>query len=372
MQDVTFHQIDAYHPTTFLERGVSVPFTTPILAGSRARPSIRYGIEVIVPNPSGGRGVYILPWNGVTEMFQPTVHDHRLCLRVAELPAVSPSAIRRAARAVLAEGLAGHDARDAAETAYALEADERLVTNYTLLMNLVGQVESISAAETLSEAASSPAEIERRAKQAIALIAPALGHSPESVAEILEQLAAVLAPIGLGSLASSARAARDIDKLIRLRDEAREWGTAKFDDVAPAARLLADVAQITIVCAQRTLEEARRPTGDVVALLHSWTAAAEHIGHVMSRPEWLLDGWSQICVLWDSADTDESRKAIMPELSILLPVLPREASEWAGLDVEAVNTLRFRRFVNLNVDWRTGMTVYDQIARNEKLRALAA
>ena len=51
-----------YEPATFLDRGVTVPFTTPMLMGARARPrEDREGLEVIIANPSGTSGVYILP-----------------------------------------------------------------------------------------------------------------------------------------------------------------------------------------------------------------------------------------------------------------------------------------------------------------------
>ena len=40
-----------YHPTTFQERGVALPFTTPMLGGARARLSHNRGIEIIVRNP---------------------------------------------------------------------------------------------------------------------------------------------------------------------------------------------------------------------------------------------------------------------------------------------------------------------------------
>ena len=49
-----------YHPTTFLERGVVVPFTTPLLAGARARSARKPGIELVLHNPSGGLGVYVM------------------------------------------------------------------------------------------------------------------------------------------------------------------------------------------------------------------------------------------------------------------------------------------------------------------------
>src|ERR1700679_4215228 len=91
--------VSSHHPTTFLERGVAVPFTTPMLLGARARPSDRGGIELIVPNPSGARGFYIVPWSGVCRLCRPTVHDPRLYQRIAEREGVTPSSIRVAAQA---------------------------------------------------------------------------------------------------------------------------------------------------------------------------------------------------------------------------------------------------------------------------------
>jgi hypothetical protein len=73
-----FKTTSGFLPTTFLERGVAVPFTTPILIGARARPGERKPLELIVPNPSGARGVYILPWDGISGLCKPTVHDRRL------------------------------------------------------------------------------------------------------------------------------------------------------------------------------------------------------------------------------------------------------------------------------------------------------
>ena len=53
--------IPSHQSATFGERGVSVPFTTPALAGARVRRDARHGLALLVPNPSGGRGIYVLP-----------------------------------------------------------------------------------------------------------------------------------------------------------------------------------------------------------------------------------------------------------------------------------------------------------------------
>jgi hypothetical protein len=68
-----------YEPASFLDRGVALPFTTPLLFGARARAASDHsGLEVIIANPSGGKGVYILPWGAIPQICVPTLHDRRL------------------------------------------------------------------------------------------------------------------------------------------------------------------------------------------------------------------------------------------------------------------------------------------------------
>src|ERR1700712_948232 len=95
--------IRPYHPVTFLERGVAVPFTTPMLAGTRARPADKGGLELVIPNPSGGRGVYIMAWTSISALCTPTLHDRQLNERIATLTNVTPHTIRQVGREVAHE-----------------------------------------------------------------------------------------------------------------------------------------------------------------------------------------------------------------------------------------------------------------------------
>ena len=63
--------------------------------------------------------------------------------------------------------------------------------------------------------------------------------------------------------------------------------------------------------------------------------------------------------------------AALVEIGALVPVIPREAREWTGMTEQIDPSLRLRRTIPLNEDWRTGETVFDLIARNEHLRAAA-
>ena len=162
--------VQPYHPTTFLERGVLIPFTTPLLGGTRARPGDKHGLELVIPNPSGGQGVYIMDWTSIPALCRPTLHDRALNDRVAAVHSIAPSTIRRVAREVAAEGLAGEEAMQAALAATDTDRGDRTITNYLLLMALIEQVGLFAGA------APGVPDIETRARLTVARIAPRLGR----------------------------------------------------------------------------------------------------------------------------------------------------------------------------------------------------
>ncbi|MBV8616168.1 MAG: hypothetical protein JOY66_20690 [Acetobacteraceae bacterium] len=361
--------VQAYHPTTFLERGVAVPFTTPALQGSRARPPARGGLEIVVPNPSGGRGVYILPWAGVCQLCRPTVHDTLLTERVAALRSVTPAAMRQVACELAAEGFAGRSAQAAAGTAAKGDREDRLTANFLLLLALTEQVYPADLG-ALSAERVSPRELEQRARRAVARVGPRIGRSPEAVAEALEQLAEAFAGIGVPRQTPAPRMIRLLDALARLRADMLAWSKEHAGDSAAQAEMAGAVADLTIACARRTLADAHALVGDMPTLLRNWAAAPDPLRAAIARPEWLLDGWEQICLLWRNATRDGGQRGALSEMALLVPVLPREASDWVGTVIDTDLTMRFRKLVRQNEDWRSGVIV-ERVARYEALRALA-
>ena len=370
MSETSLPAIKPYHPITFLERGVAVPFTTPLLAGTRARPVDRLGVELIVPNPSGGRGVYIMGWNGIAALCSPTLHDRMLTERIERLTTVTPSGMRRIARQIAAEGLAGEEASRAARTSEEHDKADRLVSNYLLLMALVDQVES--AIPGARRAKASAADIRDRARHAVHEIAPRLGRTTEWVASALEAISDALANIGVSPDGETSRIGRLVAMLTRCKEEIMDWQRIRRrDDESAYAEMICGVADATLALAEEMMAQARRPTGDVVGLLRLWTTDADEITRLAARPEWLLDGWEPICLLWELALDDADRRAALVEMAGQVPVIPREAWEWTEKFTERDISMRLRRLIPLNEDWRTGAAVFEQIARNEHLRALA-
>ena len=358
----------SYQPITFLERGASVPFTTPMLAGTRVRPADRFGLELIVPNPSGGRGDYILPWTGLRSLCRPTVHDMKLTERISALRSVTPATIRTAARQLAAEGLAGRAASAAAEAAQASEAEMQIFTNFHLLLCLVQQAEPPGSAAIAPEQ-DNPANIEKRAKRTIAAIAPRLRQDAEAIARRLEELAVLFSPIGLGQRATQSRIPHAIASLKLLRREV--WGLPATGDeqVAGQVEMVVSTADATLRLANATVRETRASANQLVKLLVNWRVDAMSVGRMLARPDWLLDGWERICRLWAAASTDAERREALDEIIPLLPIIPKEAGEWVGFHVEFERVPRTQRLVVRHEDWRTGLCVQDTIARNEALLA---
>jgi hypothetical protein len=365
----TLPLVASHHPTTFLERGVAVPFTSPLLAGARVRPADRGGIEVIVPNPSGGRGVYILPWSGICRLSRPTVHDSSLYLRITERQGITPGTIRTAARAVAAQGLAGQEAVEAAGVAEAGETRDRLATNFLLMVAAVRQIDPTGVVDEAEVMGRHPA-LQRRAKHSLEQIAPRLGRSAEAVFSDLEQLAGVLTPIGLEQQEPPARVPRLLAAISRFRVAAAQWAFENPDESGAQASVAATIAAVTITCAEATLAEARASARTITELLQEWVTAPEPVARRLARTEWLVDGWEQICALWENSTSNAARRAALMEITLMVPVLPREVASWLDQQIDTEATRNLPRLVLANIDWRTAM-YFERVARNEHLRALA-
>ena len=357
-----------YQPTTFLDRGASVPFTTPVLTGARVRPSDRLGLEMIVPNPSGGRGHYILPWTDMGALCRPTVHDAQLTERIAGLHTVTPATIRRAGREIASRGLAGRAAGNAAGLALAQERESLVMTNFQLVLRLVQQEEPPDNA-TIPPEAERPVELERRAKRTIAIIAPRLGQDADAIGSSLEQLATLYDPIGLGPRATPARLPNAVGLLKLLRQEAALLPT-DADEHAPALLdMLVKTADMTLALAEQAICEARSLTDQITGLVVAWQTNSPALSRKLARADWLMDGWDRILQLWAVDPRPAARRDVLDEIAGLLPIIPREAGDWVGSQLNVQTVIHLRRLIPGHHDWRTGLCVHDYVARNEALLA---
>jgi hypothetical protein len=348
-----------YLPATFRDRGVAVPFTTPLLAGARVRAAEQGGTELVMLNPGGGRGVYILACNALGALCRPSVHDTRLNQKISLLPSITPASVRDAARQVAASGLAGREAMATAQTLAEADERDRREIEAAVLAALVRQ---------LGPPIAEPVVVGQLAER----LAPLLDAEPQSVVTALKALVEGLLSVGLPGQSPAGRAARTIERLASLGLDLNLW---LCDSVADTNADLADMilasAELARTAASTALAATRGLMGDPVGLLRAFTKVPESITHRMSRPEWLLDGWEPVYLLWHSAEGPADRHGTLVQMARLVPSLPREVSEWvASMGDNGHNTVA-RRAIGLDAKVRSDAMATGLAARNERLRALA-
>lgn len=347
---------------------MALPFTTPMPGGARARLSRNRGIELIVRNPAGGKGVYVMPLSALTTLCRPTLHDKVVCNRLAFLETVTPTTVRAIGRAAAAEGLAGEDAmRTARQAGKSEETDRRAVVHH-LLSTLIRQV---GAGPDASPAIPGPdlADLDTRARQIVAWLAPRLGQSAGWGIKALNAIADTMTAVGIGDLG---RMSALVNLLAAMREQIADWANTQRDsDRVLWAHTVCSIVEFTRSRAATMLVRTRTLTDDMVGLLRLWATDAPAIIRIAERPEWLLDGWEQICLIWNHAQDNSARRVALAEIADCIPTIPRELNEWDGGRGKFDDVFAEQVRISVNEDWRTGAAVFDLIARNEQLRAAA-
>jgi hypothetical protein len=304
----------AIRAETFRERGVSVPFTTPFLFGARLRDGEDgRAREIVVANPYGGAGVYVLPARNAKDVCSPTVHDRLLLERLEAEPDLSPVLVVRLALALGVQGYAGRLVRRAAEQAHR----EREV----LRESLRGKP---SRAATLSSGEGDPAGAEevlgfrRRLLERLRETVKFFPASAETQGPNGTRAALALFHAGI--------AVRRGEALLRAID-----------------------AIFTVA----------KGTDD--------TSVPGRLRMLANELAWILDGWDVVCALWRRAP---GRMIVAPfgDLGRLVPVMPPGVAREAGLGTEWETMFRVAeglRFVAPGL----GMRRVDMIAEVERLRA---
>ena len=360
---------ETFLPSTFMERGVSVPFTSQKMAGARVRMDREGRLESVLPNP-GGRGFYVRPWWAVGELCQPTAHDSQLIERVGRLSLILPRTVRGAAQAVAAEGLAGRSAMSAAQAAIELEAQTRVRTHNALLLRLIEECET-RGQNRVPLAHDRPANIQQRGLLSVSQLAETLGCRPDGVTSALQDMAEDFSSLGLGEGAADAYVPRMVAKLAQMRVGLR--GLAATSDAAQVdLRLVVEVMDVVLASVETAGREALALPQQMASLVRCWLADLDIVRRQMTTAEWLLDGWERIFSLWRLQEVDKQRGLPAREIAGLLPMAPPAEKLAADMVAPLQKVLQDRhRRGAATVEWQTGVTLLDQIERNEALLAHA-
>ncbi|WP_419730975.1 hypothetical protein [Lichenicola sp.] len=317
-----------------VDLGVHLPFIAPTLCGVRVR-SNRGELEFILPNPSGGRGVYVAAWGVVSGFADPTLHDTLLVGRLSGRDAIGPADVRQAACEVALAGHAGHAAGEAAQLSLEAltKASLRLRAHFLrTLIRLAGFQRAEDEASCLTATGFNR-------------LAARLGwHGPQladAIEQLSVQLASVVAGPGRTTPGGSAAAGSPHDTSAADRLEFRpslatgRWGKLlalvqqlrlslaeeQFSRSGPDSMTLGRI----IVATDRCIRLARDLLPEIDALLIDPRPALEawRDGVAHGVPAWLdglesvFDGWDRICLVWFDARTPRARRSLIPEIATL-------------------------------------------------------
>ncbi|WP_428395283.1 hypothetical protein [Lichenicoccus sp.] len=273
-------------------RCVSLPFTAPALTSMRVRRAPQGGLEMLLINPAGGRGVYIARWSALRAFAAPSLHDillaERIAAAIAAGAALSPAIIRDAAFAVATAGHAGRRlAKIADETHAARQLGLRRMRAH-LLLELARHHDLPGSHSALNDPWSTqPQEESGWLAAAPALLAPKLHLPAGELADAMLAIARLALPIGAGPRAEAAYFPRVLRLLCKARVCKEQGGSGAIDDAMHNRHVEANAA----------LRQARAVLARPAALVAAWREDAAKVRPLLEQPDWLLDGWDRLCLL---------------------------------------------------------------------------
>jgi hypothetical protein len=358
-------------PPTFAERGASVPFTTPIIVGSRVR-GRNDVLELVVPNPSGAKGNYILGWKSLPEVFSLTVHDRVLHRAIDEAGASTPEAVRTATLRTAATGLAGPAAAKQAKALLKEQEDFKLLIQFSLLSETVKQLSQGQLQITLAHVQSETGR--QQAKLILARVAHRVNIEGNELYARIEAWSDAIGAIGTPKVAKAPRLRKMRQRIEEFANSIGGWSEVDKSEHAPLGGLASLVARETSALAAEVFAEADTFIEKVDRTVAKWDQSLEAISAAVERISWMLDGWDLLVAMWEDAviKAPHEQQATVQELARILPIIPEEEVSGARRDKIRDIGVQRRKLVKPMEDWVTGTIDADLRTRLEKYKAKAA
>jgi len=362
-----------FWPRTFLERGVSIPFTTPVLAQSRIRKKSQdEPAELLITGLSGAKGIYVIGWTSVREIFtRMTAHDQRLFMKLAKRNRVAPEPVRNTALKIAESGLAGPQAAAAAKQALLEIENEKLLSNFHLVSTVLKSHSSDGKGVTLQDI--STAKGRARVKDRLSSIGARFGLSADEFYGNLEQWSDAIAPMGLPEVPMKSRYRRMRDTLTDFSADIRAWSQKDRSDSAPRAKLVADVADATLESINLEFQTTDNMADHLETTMANWKANLVGLTKAVERVSWMLDGWEPVVQMWAEHDKLplHDQQDLAEEVCRVMPVIPEEEmkktqrAKWRDI------TGDLKSMVRPLEDWMSGELDIEMVLRIEKMKAKA-
>ena len=348
------NSLDHLLPSTFEERGATVPFTTPALSLARVRKNSRDRLEIVVGQFSGGPGAYVIPWASLSEIITLTSHDVLLHEKVEERQALDPHAVRMAALEVARSGLAGPDVVASAAKALADDEEAKALNQVILILKVIEEAEPAHA-RSLMRDIRTPEGQDR------------LNLDAKAFDQRLSDLGIATYPVGTVWSPFDGRLRRLVRRLGEFTAAVSTWGMEHLGEGADQAAFTAEVSAFSLKIAREALQRFDTVVGSPRQIVVDWEARATAVSRLVMRLAWLVDGWQPLIETWFLAGDDQARIEAMDFIVPRLPFIP--AKELEPVPVAIALVRKGGRWVKLNQDWKTGEPDRILIRRLEALRA---
>ncbi|MDF1734498.1 MAG: hypothetical protein P1U37_04380 [Minwuia sp.] len=351
-----------YEPSTFLERGTVIPFTTTALAQCRVRLDERERLEVVLPGFSGSKGIYVTAFSSLPEITTLSVHDRTLTEIVGKEKAVTPTAIRHCWLELATTGIGGQALAEQAREELTQAAEVQVATRIMLLLDTVRRGGGEIGPELIASIGSS--EGRNTVSTMLGGAASRANITAIAIDQHIEEMAAMLGTLGLRSLPEPGRLRHLHTRMQEFSHAIDNWGRTTVSDLAHIGRFAAMSAEHSAGIAGRAIAEVDRTLADPIRLMARWDSGREVLRSHLLRIAWLLDGWDYVLRIWDDAIAERMAIDVAArEIGRIIPIVPAREVD-AGAGQRSVELFReYRSRVRVYEDWLSGDLDEDLLAR---------
>ncbi len=317
-------------PKSFVQRGVAVSFTSPVLAFARCRrPPGETNVEYLVPGLAGSTETYVLPYKALPEIITLSVHDRMLHESLPKLRKVTPLTIREAVCRVALTGLSGpipmRRAREEIASAKARPLAIMVALVYRAIKQLAANEPEVA---DLDEANLGTPEGLSLARKALSGYAQGAGLTAGDIMSRLEDWGKITAPLGgpgethLGSLGKT------IQENDALAASMTKWLIPEPPDTGEMAQRTALAAKEASTVARKATALIDSAADELSETLANWQTARKEIADGVDKISLVMDGWERINTYWRDAESMDRfrQRTTIESFAQYLPMLPEEAA----------------------------------------------
>lgn len=327
-------------PATFEQRGIYIPFTTPVLAYARLRRPRGGSLEVLIPGLAGGSETYVIPYKVLHEVINLTVHDRALHEELVHLRDVSTTNVRQIAHTVAKTGLGGPGlSKRARQEELADQTQPAEILLGLIRMAIEQLAPDHPGAKDLTERTIAEPEGMKLARDALGGYAQSIGERGDKLYLRLERWALIITPVGTpnGSVIGFLNAL--LSTLEALAAELGKWMLLEPPETAEMAQRTVTAIRAACDLAKSHTGELDRLAGNIAEPLRDFEATEKSLAFHVKRTGLVLDGWQRVIDAWNAARAGDRfhQRDTLESFAQYMPVMPKEA---AGDATELWETLR--------------------------------